>query len=289
MSRLSRKYGYIVIILTILFLVYVWTSKFGANIPSSEGYVPLLKENAWYLVYLGLIATAFALVSLFLEFKLSSSAAFVGWIFYFPVLFNTLVPMFILFFSIIGVFYTPWLVFTDWPLANSLINGVIRFQSETLHTFVDGLGYTFIFFGLIIYSVGLFQLLSHAREERTIMTNRLYSISRHPQYLGIFMWTLGFAMIGWRLINYLMWLTLCYSYTLLAEFEESELEKKFGQNYVEYKTKVPFMLPCLKVNTRLVSNMLSNRKIRFLAYTILYVLLLFVFYFIFEPYVVLYR
>jgi len=288
-SRLNRKYGFVAIIIIMLFLVYVWTSRFGANIPSSEGNMPLLRENAWYLVYLGLIATAFAFVSLFLEFKLSRSAAFIGWVFYFPVIFNTLVPMFILFFSIIGVFYTPWLAFTDFAFANSLINGVIRFPSEIMHKFLDGLGYIFIVSGLAVYSLGLFQLLSHARKEQIIVASGLYSVSRHPQYLGIFMWTLGFALLGWRLINYLMWLTLCYSYVLLAEFEESELEKKFGQDYFQYKTKVPFIIPYLKLNTMFVSSTMSNRKMRLLAYTVLYILLLFAFYYTFEPYTVLFR
>ncbi|MFB0504734.1 MAG: isoprenylcysteine carboxylmethyltransferase family protein [Candidatus Bathyarchaeia archaeon] len=286
---MHRRYGFIVVTIVILFLIYAWISRFGPSIPPSEGYVPLLRGDAWFLVCLGLIATALALFSLFLEFRLSRSAAFVGWVLYFPVLFNTLVPMFILFFSVIGVFYTPWLLLTDLAFANRLISGIIRLPNDNATTIIEGLGYIFIIVGLAIYSLSLYQLLSHARKGRTLLTRGLYSVARHPQYLGIFLWTLGFAISGWRLINYLMWLTLCYSYMFLAEYEEAELEKTFGQKYIQYKSKVSFIIPCLKLDAKLFSRIVSERKIRLLAYTIVYVSLLVACYHIIDPYVVMYR
>ena len=286
---MHRRYGFIVVFIVILFLIYAWISRFGLSMPPSEGYVPLLRGDAWFLVCLGLIATALALLSLFLEFKLSRSAAFIGWVLYFPVLFNTLVPMFILFFSVIGVFYTPWLLLTELAFANRLINGVIRLPNDNADMIIEGLGYILIVAGLAIYSLSLYQLLSHNRKERTLLTRGLYSVARHPQYLGIFLWTLGFAISGWRLINYLMWLTLCYSYVFLAEYEEVELEKTFGQEYIQYKSKVPFIIPCLKLNVKLSSRIVSGRKTRLLAYTILYILLLLACYYTLDPYVVMYR
>jgi protein-S-isoprenylcysteine O-methyltransferase Ste14 len=273
----------------IVFMVYIWASRFGFSLPPLEGYMTLFREDAWLLVFLGLIATAFALFSLFLEFKLSRSAAFVGWVLYFPVLFNILLPMFILFFSVIGIFYTPWLAFTDFDFANRIINGVIRLPDENACLIIDGLGYIFIALGLFIYSLSLYQLLSHMRKGRTLLTKGLYGFTRHPQYLGIFLWTLGFSILGWRLINYLMWLTLCYSYLILAEYEEFELEKAFSQEYLQYKSKVAFMIPWLKLKIKLFSDIASKKETRILAYTLVYVSLLAAFYYILDPYIVLYR
>jgi protein-S-isoprenylcysteine O-methyltransferase Ste14 len=270
-------------------MVYAWTSKFGFNFPSSDGYMTLLRGDAWFLVFLGVIATAFALFSLFLDFKLSRSAAFIGWVLYFPVLFNTLMPMFILFFSVIGVFYTPWLAFTDLDFANRLINGIIRIRDENAYLIIEWLGYIFIILGLIIYSLSLYQLLRHARKGRTLLTKGLYGYTRHPQYFGIFLWTFGFAISGWRPINYLMWLTLCYSYLLLAEYEEAELEKAFSQEYYQYKSRVAFMIPWLKLRMKPFSTIASKREVRILAYTLIYVLLLVACYYILDPYIVMYR
>ncbi len=286
---MGKKYGYVVAFIVILLLIYVWVSRFGLSLPPVEDYALPLGRDAWLLVGLGLTATALALLFLFLDFKLSRSAAFIGWVFYFPVLFNILIPMFIMFFSVIGVFYTPWLVFTDLESANRIINGHIRLQNEYLYMSIETLGYILIVGGLAVYILSLYQLLSHAKKGHKLLTKGFYGLIRHPQYLGIFLWTLGFAICGWRLINYLMWLTLCYSYMLLAEFEEAEMEKKFGKEYEDYKSNVPLITPFLKLNFKPISNIASNRKARLLAYTAVYLLLLTAFYFIVDPYIVIYR
>lgn len=286
---MSRKLGFFVVFFVLLLLTYVWIARFGFSMPPPTGQVPLLRADAWFLAVLGLAATAVALVSLFLEFGLSRSVTFVGWVLYFPVLFNVLIPMFILFFSLVGVFYTPWLILTDLPLANKLINGVIRLLDNSLYLVLENLGYALIAVGLTVYSIGLYQMLSHVTKKRTLLTKGLYAVVRHPQYLGIFIWTLGFAISGWRLINYIMWLTLCYSYMLLAEYEEDELEKTFGKEYTLYKGGVPFIVPYLRVDSGSIAGVASRRKIRLLIYSVLYIALIIACYYIIEPYVVVYR
>lgn len=287
--NMPKKYEFIIIFIVIAFLIYSWVSRFGPILPSPEGYMVLFEKDAWFLVCLGLIATASALFSLFLEFKLSRSAAFIGWVLYFPVLFNILMPMFIPFFSVIGIFYTPWLALTDFDFASRLIHGFIRFPNENLQLALGIIGYTFIAAGLIIYSISLFQLLSHNRKGRTLFTRGFYGVVRHPQYLGIILWTLGFAISGWRLINYMAWLTLSYLYLVLAEYEESELEKTFGQEYLEYKSKVPFITPYLKLKLKPFSKIASKKEMKILIYTFAYLLLILAFYRLLDPYVVMSR
>ncbi|MBS7612272.1 isoprenylcysteine carboxylmethyltransferase family protein [Candidatus Bathyarchaeota archaeon] len=289
MRLTSRRYEFTIVITVVALLMCVWTSRFGFSLPPLEAYMVFFREDAWLLVFLGLIATASALFPLFLEFKLSKSVAFIGWVFYFPVFFNTLIPMFILFFSVIGVFYTPWLMLVELDFANRIINGIIRLPDEDMHLTIDMLGYILIAVGLIVYSLSLYQLLSHAKRGRTLLTKGLYGITRHPQYFGIFLWALGFSVSGWRLINYLMWLTLCYSYLLLAEYEEFELEKFFGQEYLQYRDRVPFIIPLLKLKMKSFSRATSSRKMRLLVYTLIYILSLVACYYILDPFIVMYR
>jgi protein-S-isoprenylcysteine O-methyltransferase Ste14 len=286
--KFRRCYELLIVSVIVAFLTYLWVSRFGFSLPSAEVTVPF-EADAWLLVFLGIVATLSALVPLFLEFKFSSSAVLISWVLYFPVLFNVLVPMFIPFFSVIGIFYTPWLPFTDLDYTGRLIHGTIRLPDETLQRAIGLLGYIVIAVGLIIYSISLYQLLTHVGKARTLMTRGFYGFSRHPQYFGIILWTLGFAITGKRLINYLMWLTLSYSYVLLAEHEESKLEKTYGHEYTAYKSRVPFLIPTPKINLKPFSKLAANRKARILFYTLLYVLLTLAFYFLLNPYVVMTR
>lgn len=290
MVGLPKKLAFLVVFLVLLFLAYFWVTKFGLSLPPLEDSFLLLNKDVWFLVAVGLIATFIALTSLFMEFKLSSPITFVGWVLYFPVLFNTLIPMFVLFFSVIGIFYTPWLIFTDVPFFNELINGVIRLPDYSVHLAMEYLGYILVVAGLLIYTIGLYQILSHTAKKHTLLTEGLYSIVRHPQYLGICIWTLGFAILGWRLINYMMWLTLCCSYILLAEHEELELSKAFNQAYMQYRNRVPFLVPHpLSMILKPFNILGSKLKLRLLIYAIAYIILLLLFYYILKPYVVMYR
>ena len=76
-----------------------------------------------------------------------------------------------------------------------------------------------------------------------LVTDGLYSFTRHPQYLGILILTLG-MMVQWATIpTLLMWPILLILYYRLARQEEKEMEDKFGQTFKEYKAKVPMFLP----------------------------------------------
>jgi protein-S-isoprenylcysteine O-methyltransferase Ste14 len=166
-----------------------------------------------------------------------------------------------------------------------LIDGIIALPSENWMMFFRYLGYASILIGLSIYIAGLYQILTHTAKSRKLLKSGLYSIARHPQYLGLFLWSLGFAVLGQRIINYIMWLTLCYSYLLLSEYEEKDLIKKYGDEYEEYRRKVPFIIPNPFAHrfNRLKISTLSHRLT---IYTITYVILVPLVYYIFKPYIV---
>ena len=72
-----------------------------------------------------------------------------------------------------------------------------------------------------------------------LVTNGLYKISRNPMYLGMLIILLGFGIYLGSLTPFLV---LPAFYFVITEMqikpEEKMLEKKFGEEYLDYKTKV---------------------------------------------------
>jgi protein-S-isoprenylcysteine O-methyltransferase Ste14 len=80
------------------------------------------------------------------------------------------------------------------------------------------------------------------RAER-IATTGVYSIVRHPQYLGGILSHIGFSFLLSGLYSLLVTpLVIALIYTISWK-EENELTKEFGQEYADYKKKVPMLIP----------------------------------------------
>jgi protein-S-isoprenylcysteine O-methyltransferase Ste14 len=76
-----------------------------------------------------------------------------------------------------------------------------------------------------------------------IVTTGVFSIVRHPQYLGGLLAHLGVSFLLSALYSILatpLIVTLIY---LISRKEESELTREFGKEYIEYKKRVPRLLP----------------------------------------------
>ncbi len=78
-------------------------------------------------------------------------------------------------------------------------------------------------------------------ERKLLFTGKAYGIVRHPLYLGISI-VLAFQPVQTR--NSLASAVAIIAYFYLATFlEERRMERKFGEEYREYKKRVPRFLP----------------------------------------------
>lgn len=76
-----------------------------------------------------------------------------------------------------------------------------------------------------------------------LVTDGVYSLSRHPQYAGFILMTLG-LLVHWATLPLLvMWPILVIQYVRLARREEAEMEEEFGEAYREYRERVPMFFP----------------------------------------------
>ena len=83
------------------------------------------------------------------------------------------------------------------------------------------------------------------RAEKVITTG-VYSIIRHPQYLGALLAHLAISILLSALYSLLLTPLLIVYIYLIAWKEEEELVKEFEQEYEEYQTRVPMFIPKIK-------------------------------------------
>lgn len=78
----------------------------------------------------------------------------------------------------------------------------------------------------------------------TLNTTGIYSLVRHPLYLGNFFMWLGPALLvrdTWFIVAFILFYWVYYERIMFAE--EQFLRRKFGQDYVEWSKKTPAFIP----------------------------------------------
>ncbi|HEY5753410.1 MAG TPA: isoprenylcysteine carboxylmethyltransferase family protein [Chthoniobacterales bacterium] len=107
-----------------------------------------------------------------------------------------------------------------------------------LHLLSNGI----MFFGFYVLYKG-WTLIYHS--EGRLVTEGVYSHVRHPQYVGLFLITLG-LLIQWpTLITLVMWPILVFAYYRLSMREEKEVSRHFPAEYAAYRRHVPAFIPRL--------------------------------------------
>lgn len=105
------------------------------------------------------------------------------------------------------------------------------------------LGYTLLFIGIGIFMEG-WRELHRARKENRLVTDGLYRFVRHPQYTGLFIAVFGEGIVHWpTLFSVALFPVIILTYFLLARGEERKVEEEFGEEYREYRRRVPMFIP----------------------------------------------
>jgi len=120
-------------------------------------------------------------------------------------------------------------------------------------------GFYVVLIGLILYTYGLIYQLSHRAQ---LNTKGPYKYVRHPQYLAFIIMTLGMTIVAFQTspifefpvsyenvfsILFFIWIGEVLAYILLGVIEEFALKAKYGDEFLEYRNKVAFIVPFLKI------------------------------------------
>jgi protein-S-isoprenylcysteine O-methyltransferase Ste14 len=73
--------------------------------------------------------------------------------------------------------------------------------------------------------------------------SNVYSLVRHPMYLGTLLFCLAFFFAMPSLLSLIVWIGFFIFFDKMATFEENELEKILGDEYISYQKRVSKWIP----------------------------------------------
>jgi len=102
-----------------------------------------------------------------------------------------------------------------------------------------------MFFGISVYLYrSSHHVVSKAREsDRQLLQTGPFSKVRHPLYLSLLLLYLAFIISTLSLVSFVLWIFIFMFYNFIAAYEEKQLLDIFGQDYEDYKKKVPRWFP----------------------------------------------
>lgn len=90
---------------------------------------------------------------------------------------------------------------------------------------------------------GLSIVFGQVRQEPRVIREGVFSMVRHPIYLGAILVYLGLLVFSFSIAAALIWVVIIGFYYFLCRYEEKLLTAKFGNDYTTYMGQVPMLLP----------------------------------------------
>lgn len=93
--------------------------------------------------------------------------------------------------------------------------------------------------GLVVFIIGLATIKSLESYKGDLMTHGIYSIIRHPMYLGFILWLIGMPVYSGGIISLALCIVFIANVLYWRHLEEKELEIRFPA-YKDYKKTTIF-------------------------------------------------
>jgi protein-S-isoprenylcysteine O-methyltransferase Ste14 len=126
------------------------------------------------------------------------------------------------------------LLWTSWVLVCKFDNFKVNFPNIIQYAGISLAG-----IGVIIFLISLFTIKTLESYEGDLITTGIYSIIRHPMYLGFILWLIGFPVYFHSFISLVLALPFLANILLWRYLEEKELEKRYPA-YGAYKKTTLF-------------------------------------------------
>ena len=129
-------------------------------------------------------------------------------------------------------------------ILDALIFNISTFLQAYIHLFIRII--LFIFF--LAWAI-LFFMLSHRAvfpeeyNEKKLVKTGIYAHIRHPMYIGTPLIFIAFIILVMSLISIIPLVINIILFNTVMIYEEKDLERTFGVEYLEYKSRVPKWIP----------------------------------------------
>ena len=106
-----------------------------------------------------------------------------------------------------------------------------------------------LFLTILSLSIGAYlgakshKAIFREHEQPKHINSGVYSWVRHPMYLGILLFCLGFFLAIPSLLSLAVWVVFFIIYDKVATYEEKDLIRILGEEYIAYQKRVPKWFP----------------------------------------------
>ncbi|MFW9999692.1 MAG: methyltransferase family protein [Candidatus Hodarchaeota archaeon] len=129
-----------------------------------------------------------------------------------------------------------------------ILDSIIFKISTILNNYVPFIIRLILF--ILVFGIALiFIELSHRalfkshKPSDSLITNGILGHVRNPMYSGILLIYVAFILLSISIISIFLFIPVFLVYNWMANFEENILEDMFGDEYIQYKKRVPKWIP----------------------------------------------
>ena len=133
-----------------------------------------------------------------------------------------------------------------WAL-DSFVFRLSTFLADSIHLFIRiALAGIILAVGFYLGKKSMRMVFTEKRDAPQVIKNEIYSQVRHPMYLAMILFYAALILSTLSLLSLAMGILIFFFYNFIAAYEEKLLEEKLGQEYLEYKNKVPRWFPRMR-------------------------------------------
>ena len=136
------------------------------------------------------------------------------------------------------------LIFLAVWILDSFVLGFSTFLAESVPWFIRfPVGVILLIFTFFLEKSGLNTVFGEPQETPHVITGGVFSVVRHPIYLGAILGYAGMICMTLSLASAALLVVIIAFYLYISRYEEKLLTQRFGDEYREYMKQVPMLFP----------------------------------------------
>ena len=129
-------------------------------------------------------------------------------------------------------------------ILDSFVLGFSTFLVESIPWYVRLLaGVPVLVLASYLARAGLKAVFGNPQETPHVITRGVFSLVRHPIYLGAILFYVGLVCLTLSLASAALLVIIIPFYRFISRFEEKLLTERFGDEYRDYMRQVPMLFP----------------------------------------------